>query len=61
MTLPLPPAELRFMGEDDEKFTAIGDGIAVGRDNTIGAGALIMRSTQDGEVYVPARTQPRRT
>src|SRR3954453_8586738 len=27
MTLPLPPVELRFMGEDDEKFTAIGDGI----------------------------------
>jgi sugar O-acyltransferase (sialic acid O-acetyltransferase NeuD family) len=37
------------------------DGIAVGRDNVIGAGALIMRSTADGEVYVPERTQPRCT
>jgi sugar O-acyltransferase (sialic acid O-acetyltransferase NeuD family) len=37
------------------------DGIEVGRDNTIGAGALIMKSTRDGEVYVPERTQPRRT
>jgi SAM-dependent methyltransferase len=27
--LPLPPAELRFMGEDDERFAAIGDGIVV--------------------------------
>jgi len=25
--LPLPPAALRFMGEDDEQFAAIGDGI----------------------------------
>jgi SAM-dependent methyltransferase len=25
MTLPLPPMELRFMGEDDDKFNAIGD------------------------------------
>jgi SAM-dependent methyltransferase len=25
--LPLPPAELRFMGEGDERFAAIGDGI----------------------------------
>jgi SAM-dependent methyltransferase len=26
-SLPLPPAELRFMAEDDETFAAIGDGI----------------------------------
>jgi UDP-3-O-[3-hydroxymyristoyl] glucosamine N-acyltransferase len=37
------------------------DGIEIGRDNVIGAGALIMRSTADGEVYVPERTQPRCT
>jgi sugar O-acyltransferase (sialic acid O-acetyltransferase NeuD family) len=37
------------------------DGITVGRHNTIGAGALIMRSTADGETYVPEPTQPRRT
>lgn len=27
MSLPLPPAELRYMGEDDEQFIAIGDGL----------------------------------
>jgi sugar O-acyltransferase (sialic acid O-acetyltransferase NeuD family) len=34
------------------------DGIEVGRSNVIGAGALIMRSTQDHEVYVAERTRP---
>jgi sugar O-acyltransferase (sialic acid O-acetyltransferase NeuD family) len=34
------------------------DGIEIGRSNVIGAGALIMRSTQDHEVYVPERTRP---
>jgi SAM-dependent methyltransferase len=29
MSLPMPPMELRFMAEDDEKFNAIGDGIVV--------------------------------
>ncbi|HET8756638.1 MAG TPA: class I SAM-dependent methyltransferase, partial [Solirubrobacteraceae bacterium] len=29
MTLPMPPMELRFMAEDDERFTAIGDMIVV--------------------------------
>jgi SAM-dependent methyltransferase len=29
MTLPLPPAELRFMNEDDEAFAAIGDAIVL--------------------------------
>lgn len=27
MALPLPPTELRYMGEDDEQFLAIGDGL----------------------------------
>jgi sugar O-acyltransferase (sialic acid O-acetyltransferase NeuD family) len=35
----------------------IRDGIEIGRSNLIGAGAIIMRSTQDREVYVPARTR----
>jgi SAM-dependent methyltransferase len=26
LALPLPPSELRFMGEDDERFAAMGDG-----------------------------------
>jgi sugar O-acyltransferase (sialic acid O-acetyltransferase NeuD family) len=34
------------------------DDISVGRSNVIGAGALIMKSTQDDEVYVPQRTRP---
>jgi sugar O-acyltransferase (sialic acid O-acetyltransferase NeuD family) len=34
------------------------DDIAVGESNVIGAGALIMRSTKDHEVYVPERTRP---
>jgi sugar O-acyltransferase (sialic acid O-acetyltransferase NeuD family) len=34
------------------------DDISVGRANVIGAGALIMKSTGDDEVYVPARTKP---
>jgi sugar O-acyltransferase (sialic acid O-acetyltransferase NeuD family) len=34
------------------------DSIAVGRSNVIGAGALIMKSTGDHEVYVPERTRP---
>lgn len=34
------------------------DGIAVGRANVIGAGALIMRSTEDEDVFVPERTRP---
>jgi SAM-dependent methyltransferase len=29
VALPLPPPELRFMGEDDERFAAIGDDIVV--------------------------------
>lgn len=33
------------------------DSITVGKLNVIGAGALIMRSTQDHEVYVPERTK----
>ena len=39
------------------------DDITIGRANVIGAGAIIMRSTADGEVYVPARTKaaPRRS
>jgi sugar O-acyltransferase (sialic acid O-acetyltransferase NeuD family) len=38
---------------------ALRDGIEIGRSNVIGAGALMMRSTQDHEVYVPERTRPR--
>jgi sugar O-acyltransferase (sialic acid O-acetyltransferase NeuD family) len=34
------------------------DAITVGRSNVIGAGALIMKSTEDDEVYVPQRTKP---
>lgn len=34
------------------------DNIEIGRSNVIGAGALIMRSTADDEVYVPERTRP---
>jgi sugar O-acyltransferase (sialic acid O-acetyltransferase NeuD family) len=34
------------------------DDIEIGESNVIGAGALIMRSTQDHEVYVPERTRP---
>jgi len=34
------------------------DDISVGEANVIGAGALIMRSTEDFEVYVPQRTKP---
>jgi sugar O-acyltransferase (sialic acid O-acetyltransferase NeuD family) len=34
------------------------DNISIGRANVIGAGALIMRSTGDDEVYAPARTKP---
>jgi sugar O-acyltransferase (sialic acid O-acetyltransferase NeuD family) len=33
------------------------DAIAVGESNVIGAGALIMRDTADGEVYSPQRTR----
>jgi sugar O-acyltransferase (sialic acid O-acetyltransferase NeuD family) len=34
------------------------DAISVGEANVIGAGALIMRSTKEREVYVPERTRP---
>ncbi len=34
------------------------DNITIGRSNVIGAGAIIMRDTQDNEVYVPERTRP---
>jgi sugar O-acyltransferase (sialic acid O-acetyltransferase NeuD family) len=34
------------------------DDITIGRSNVIGAGALIMKSTQDDEVYVTPRTKP---
>ncbi len=34
------------------------DDITVGRSNVIGAGAIIMKSTADDEVYVPQRTKP---
>lgn len=34
------------------------DSITVGKLNVIGAGAIIMKSTQDHEVYVPERTKP---
>jgi acetyltransferase-like isoleucine patch superfamily enzyme len=34
------------------------DSITVGQLNVIGAGALIMKSTKDHEVYVPERTKP---
>ena len=34
------------------------DAISIGEANIIGAGALIMRSTDDREVYVPQRTKP---
>jgi sugar O-acyltransferase (sialic acid O-acetyltransferase NeuD family) len=34
------------------------DGITIGRANVIGAGALIMRSTEDEDVFVPERTRP---
>jgi sugar O-acyltransferase (sialic acid O-acetyltransferase NeuD family) len=33
------------------------DDIAIGRSNVIGAGAIVMRSTADDEVYVPQRTR----
>lgn len=33
------------------------DAITIGEANVIGAGAIIMRSTADKEVYVPARTR----
>ena len=33
------------------------DSITVGKSNVIGAGALIMKSTRDNEVYIPQRTQ----
>jgi sugar O-acyltransferase (sialic acid O-acetyltransferase NeuD family) len=36
------------------------DGIEIGRANVIGAGAIIMRSTGNGEVYVPERTPKHR-
>jgi sugar O-acyltransferase (sialic acid O-acetyltransferase NeuD family) len=36
------------------------DAISIGEANVIGAGALIMRSTEDREVYVPERTKPYR-
>jgi sugar O-acyltransferase (sialic acid O-acetyltransferase NeuD family) len=35
------------------------DVITVGASNVIGAGAVIMRDTEDDEVYIPARTKPR--
>lgn len=34
------------------------DDITIGRSNIIGAGAIIMKDTQDNEVYVPQRTKP---
>jgi sugar O-acyltransferase (sialic acid O-acetyltransferase NeuD family) len=34
------------------------DDITIGRSNVIGAGALIMKSTADDEVYVAPRTKP---
>ena len=33
------------------------DDITVGQSNVIGAGAIIMKDTQDHEVYVPERTK----
>ena len=35
------------------------DVITVGASNVIGAGAIIMRDTEDDEVYIPERTRPR--
>jgi sugar O-acyltransferase (sialic acid O-acetyltransferase NeuD family) len=35
------------------------DDITVGESNVIGAAAVIMKSTEEGEVYAPARTKPR--
>jgi sugar O-acyltransferase (sialic acid O-acetyltransferase NeuD family) len=34
------------------------DAISVGAANVVGAGALIMKSTKDNEVYIAARTKP---
>jgi sugar O-acyltransferase (sialic acid O-acetyltransferase NeuD family) len=34
------------------------DAISVGESNVVGAGALIMKSTKDGQVYIAARTSP---
>ncbi len=34
------------------------DDIRIGEANVIGAGALIMKSTQEREVYAPQRTRP---
>jgi len=34
------------------------DGVSIGRSNVIGSGALIMKSTQDHELYVAPRTRP---
>jgi sugar O-acyltransferase (sialic acid O-acetyltransferase NeuD family) len=34
------------------------DAISVGEGNVVGAGALIMKSTKDFEVYIAARTKP---
>ena len=39
--------------------STIRDHIKIGANNIIGAGSLIMKSTLDGEIYVPARTSPR--
>jgi sugar O-acyltransferase (sialic acid O-acetyltransferase NeuD family) len=38
----------------------LSDHITVGKYNLIGAGALILRDTQDGEVYAVPATQPRK-
>lgn len=34
------------------------DGITIGKSNVIGAGTLIMRSTEDEDVFIPERTKP---
>ncbi len=34
------------------------DAVTIGARSLIGAGALVMRSTEPGELYVPARTKP---
>jgi carbonic anhydrase/acetyltransferase-like protein (isoleucine patch superfamily) len=36
----------------------IRDSIQIGEYNVIGSGALIMKSTQDKEVYIAERTKP---
>ena len=50
---PLTRRRYSFLGVN----ATLRDGIEIGEANVIGAGAIIMRATQDGEVYVPQRTK----